>query len=283
MKRPSSSVAACALALVLGVAGAAASTRSHATALRMSAPMSAAQEVPAPTGDVSAARGTFTATATKSGTGAMLAWQLTFSGLTGRATAAHIHIGARGVAGPVSVPLCGPCEADTTGTATVNATVLQALQAGLAYANVHTPTNRAGEIRGQVAVVATVRTALSARQEVPRPKGNVRRARGTFTATVTKSGTRAVVAWRLRFGRLTGRALAAHIHVGRRGRAGPVVVALCGPCRNGARGRATGGARLLNALDSGRAYVNVHTRRNAAGEIRGQLRAVPLTMSAGSS
>jgi hypothetical protein len=30
-------------------------------------------------------------------------------------------------------------------------------------------------------------------------------------------------------------------------------------------------------LEAGRAYVNVHTKKNAAGEIRGQLAAVPLT------
>lgn len=279
MKRPSLSLAACGVALLLAVGGAAAGTRSHATTIQLTAALNAAEEVPAPTGNVSAARGTFTATAARSGGGATLSWRLAFSGLTGRATAAHIHVAPRGQAGPVAVPLCGPCESDASGTATVTAEVLGAIQAGRAYANVHTPTNRAGEIRGQLAVRAAVRTALSTRQEVPRPRGNVRRARGTFTATVTKTGTSAVVAWRLRFSGLTGRALAAHIHVGRRGRSGPVALALCGPCRNGARGRATAGARLLNALDAGRAYVNVHTRRNAPGEIRGQLRRVALTIS----
>ncbi|MDQ3823191.1 MAG: CHRD domain-containing protein [Actinomycetota bacterium] len=35
----------------------------------------------------------------------------------------------------------------------------------------------------------------------------------------------------------------------------------------------------LAALESGRAYVNVHTRRNPAGEIRGQIPALALTLS----
>jgi hypothetical protein len=34
---------------------------------------------------------------------------------------------------------------------------------------------------------------------------------------------------------------------------------------------------VLDALESGRTYVNVHTRKNAAGEIRGQIAAVPLS------
>jgi hypothetical protein len=35
---------------------------------------------------------------------------------------------------------------------------------------------------------------------------------------------------------------------------------------------------VLAALRTGRAYVNVHTPRNAAGEIRGQIPAVSLRL-----
>jgi hypothetical protein len=145
--------------------------------------------------------------------------------------------------------------------------------------NVHTPTNGAGEIRGQLATTASITTSLNARQERPKPKGNVRRATGTFTATVTKPGTTGTIAWRLRFSGLTGRALAAHIHIGQRGKAGPVAVPLCGPCRNGARGTANLTAAGLAALENGRAYVNVHTKKNPSGEIRGQIRAVAVSIT----
>ena len=87
-----------------------------------------------------------------------------------------------------------------------------------------------------------------------------------------------MIAWRLTFSKLTGRALAAHIHSGVRGKAGPVIVPLCAPCRSGARGRATVGASVLNALEAGGTYVNVHTRKNPLGEIRGQISAVALTL-----
>ena len=270
--------AALALGLVLAVA-AAADARGQATTIGLLATMNAPSEVPAPTGDVTVARGAFTATASQSGTGAGLDWQMTFSGLTGPATAAHIHVAPRGQPGPVVVPLCAPCTSPASGIATVDATVLAALQAGGAYVNVHTDRNRAGEIRGQVGIAAPLRVALGARQEIPKPKGDVRRSTGSFVATVAKEGTTGAVTWRLTFARLTGRALAAHIHIGRTGRAGPVAVALCGPCRSGQRGSAIVNAATLAALETGRAYVNIHTRQNPAGEIRGQLPAAALRIT----
>ena len=277
MRRPlllASAVVGIALVVIAG-----ASARPEATSIQIGTVMNAAQEVPAPTGDVSGARGTFTATVTKSAAGASVAWQLSFSGLTGDAVAAHIHQAATGSAGSVVLALCGPCQSPMSGTGNLTQTALDALEAGDAYVNVHTPTNGAGEIRGQLATTAPISTSLNSRQERPKPKGNVRRATGTFTATVTKSGTTGSIAWRLRFSRLTGAAVAAHIHIGQRGKAGPVAVPLCGPCRNGARGTANVTAAGLAALEKGRAYVNVHTKKNPAGEIRGQIRAVALNIT----
>jgi CHRD domain len=266
------------VAVALVVAGGA-GARSQATKVEIGATMAASDEVPAPKGDVGSGGGTFTATLTKSDSGTVLSWQLSFSNLTGPGTAAHIHIAARGTPGPVVVPLCAPCTSGATGTANINATVLEAIQNDRAYVNVHTKTNPAGEIRGQVSSLASAKVAMRASQERPKPKGKVRRARGTFTATVTKAGSSAVVAWRLTFSRLTGKAIAAHIHSGRRGVAGPVIVPLCNPCKSGASGRATVDASVLSALESGRAYVNVHTRKNPGGEIRGQLPGLALTIS----
>ena len=78
--------------------------------------------------------------------------------------------------------------------------------------------------------------------------------------------------WSLVFRKLTGRASAAHIHLGRPGKAGPVAVPLCGPCRSGAKGRATLTAAQVKAVLGGGTYVNVHTAKNPNGEIRGPLR-----------
>jgi hypothetical protein len=267
-----------AVGLALTVAGAAVA-RGQATEIQLAATLTAAQEVPNPTGSVAGARGTFTASVTKSDGGGVLEWRLAFSGLTGRAIAAHIHLAPPGQSAGVAVPLCAPCESDASGRANINATVLNALENGGAYVNIHTPTNTAGEVRGQVAVVDSIRTTLTAKQEVPRPRG-ARRARGTFTADVRTSGSGAVLTWRLTFTRLTGKGIAAHIHLGRRGKPGAIAVTLCGPCKSGKRGRATVRGSVLTALEAGRAYVNVHTRRNPAGEIRGQLPPVALRVTA---
>jgi CHRD domain len=256
-----------------------ASARPQAMTIQVRTLMNAAQEVPSPTGDVSSARGTFTATVNKADTGATIAWELSFSGLTGNANAAHIHTGATGQPGPVVLALCGPCQSPLSGTGNLTEAALAAIEAGTAYVNVHTAANGPGEIRGQLNIAAAVTTRLNSRQERPKPTGNVRRATGSFNATITKLGTTGTIAWRLTFSGLTGRATAAHIHIAQRGRPGPVAVSLCGPCRNGARGTANLTAAVLRALEIGRAYVNVHTARNAAGEIRGQIRSVPLSIT----
>jgi len=269
--------AALALAVALAAVGGAAARSQSDDTLRVAAAMTAANETPTPKGDVSGARGTFTATLTKSGTGGQLSWRLEFSNLSGNAIAAHIHVAARGASGPVRVPLCAPCTSGVTGTATITAEVMDAILNDRAYVNVHTPTNPAGEIRDQISIVAGIKTTLTAAQERPKPKGRLARARGTFTATVSRSGSSGVITWKLTFSKLSGRAIAAHIHAGARGKAGPVIVPLCTGCRSGAHGRATVSETVLDALESGRTYVNVHTKKNAAGEIRGQIAAVPLS------
>jgi len=115
---------------------------------------------------------------------------------------------------------------------------------------------------------------LRPRSEVPRPKGVPAGATGLFTGTAVElSNDKAKVTWRLTFSKLSGRAIASHIHAGKAGKAGPILVALCGPCRNGQRGTATITHAQLKAIRGGGTYVNVHTTRNAAGEIRGQVKA----------
>jgi CHRD domain-containing protein len=118
---------------------------------KVSAALTSNADVPKPKG-AALARGAFTGSYVENKTGGVLKWKLTYSRLTGRAVAAHIHKGKVGVAGPVVVPLCGPCHTGQTGTVKISKAVIAALEGHLAYVNVHTAKNAAGEVRGQVKV-----------------------------------------------------------------------------------------------------------------------------------
>jgi len=118
------------------------------------------------------------------------------------------------------------------------------------------------------------KATLTAAQEVPKPKGPKAGANGTFTATTVEANDVHTFRWKLTFHNLTGKAGAAHVHMGVRGKPGAVVIPLCGPCRNGQTGTTKISSKVEDAMEQGKAYVNVHTAKNAAGEIRGQIRLV---------
>ena len=115
-------------------------------------------------------------------------------------------------------------------------------------------------------------SALGAKAEVPKPVGVPAGAGGAFTVKLTHKGDKYTASWKLTFRNLSGKAVAAHIHKGKVGKAGPVLLSLCGPCRSGAHGTASVPAAAATAMQKGLAYVNVHTAKNANGEIRGQVR-----------
>jgi len=112
-----------------------------------SVPLTTGQEVLQVTGGAS---GSFEYTID----GTELCYTLSYKGLTGPATGAHIHLGVRGVAGGVVVPLAweAATEATITTCTTVDAGVLAAIAANpdSYYVNVHTAANPAGEVRGQL-------------------------------------------------------------------------------------------------------------------------------------
>jgi hypothetical protein len=123
-----------------------------------------------------AASGKFEATLTPTRDG--LAYTLSYSGLEGDVTQAHIHFGQRGVAGAISAFLCSNLPNPPAGTqacppspATVTGTIkaadvigpaaqgiapgevgelLRAIRVGAAYANVHSSKFPSGEIRAQL-------------------------------------------------------------------------------------------------------------------------------------
>jgi CHRD domain len=113
--------------------------------------------------------------------------------------------------------------------------------------------------------VEQITVALSGEQEAPAPIATgaigsatfeLDRGASTFKGTVTVDGVEATVA---------------HIHVGEAGTAGAVVFPLTVQGNTATLASTTLTATQLADLDAGKYYVNVHSAKNASGEIRGQI------------
>jgi CHRD domain len=79
-------------------------------------------------------------------------WEFYLTKIDGKPTAAHIHKGAKGVSGPVKVPLGTPAykrEGCTTAAKSLVRSILS--KPGAWYVNVHTAKHLAGAMRGQLA------------------------------------------------------------------------------------------------------------------------------------
>ena len=225
------------------------------------ATLTGAQEVPAVT-TAASGTGTFVynpETRTLSGSVAT-------AGVTG--TAAHVHTGAVGVAGPVTIPLTGGP------TWTLPATVLTEAQAndliaGNLYANVHSAANPGGEIRGQL-YLPVRRATMTGAAEVPAVTSSA-----TGTCWVSVNPFTKGVGGRIETSITAG--TAAHMHRGATTVAGPVVIGMTSPSAGVwtfPAGTTITDDTLARFME-GNTYCNVHTAANPGGEVRGQLVIVP--------
>ena len=133
-------------ALSLGLAGCGMMQSMTGGADHYGATMSAAQESPPNT-----STGTGAADVTYHPSTSTLSYRVTYSGLTGPATAGHIH----GPAGPgqnagVLVPFANAGSSPITGEVKITPEQLNQLNSGQWYVNIHTAAHPAGEIRGQL-------------------------------------------------------------------------------------------------------------------------------------
>ena len=80
-----------------------------------------------------------------------LTWIVDYSGLSGPATAAHIHGPADpGANAGIVVPFTGNLASPIKGSATLTDAQIAQLEAGKWCVNIHTEANKPGEIRGQL-------------------------------------------------------------------------------------------------------------------------------------
>lgn len=135
----------------------------QAGARTFKATMDSASEVPQPKGPVSA-----TGTATFDVEGQTIKYTVEARGLSSPFTAAHIHVGDPGTAGPVVAPLSMTDSGggNASGSGTIDGSAIKGknpdgspmsmqdvaalLASGKAYVNVHTQNNKPGELRGQI-------------------------------------------------------------------------------------------------------------------------------------
>jgi hypothetical protein len=127
--------------VVLAYAAVASASASTSKEIMLGAKLDAMQDHAKSSGS-----GTFTATIT----GSKLSWHLAFRHLSGPASAAHIHLGAKGKSGNVLIALCAPCKANGMGSVKLDAMQLRDVSKLSTYVNVHTAKYPNGEIRGQV-------------------------------------------------------------------------------------------------------------------------------------
>ena len=188
---------------------------------------------------------------------------VTTTGISG--TAGHIHTAAVGVVGPVTIAFTGgPVNWELPATVLTPEQAADLL-AGRMYANVHTPANPGGEIRGQL-YTTVAQAVLTGAQEAP-PVSSSATGLGWLSVNPATRG----VAGRIETS-LTN-ATNAHVHRAVPGVAGGVVIPMSNPSPGVwvIREGATISDELLAALLKGELYYNVHTAANPGGEIRGQL------------
>jgi len=118
----------------------------QAAVVAYKAALSPVSEVPPANSKGSGAANVNADTATK-----QVSWNVTYTGLSGPPTAAHIHCGAApGANAGVAVNFGTTLASPITGSGTMTDAQFADLQAGKCYVNIHTEANKGGEIRGQL-------------------------------------------------------------------------------------------------------------------------------------
>ncbi|MBL9171205.1 MAG: CHRD domain-containing protein [Verrucomicrobiales bacterium] len=208
-------------------------------------------------------------------------FHISYRGLSGPVTAAHIH-------GPASTTGTGDvllnltpfakgtlgAHGEFSGSIELSAEWRSHLVNGDVYVNLHTAQNPGGEIRGQIAPVL-LDCVMTGANERPNPVV------GDALGTARLSLLGRTLTFQIDYAGLSGPATAAHLHgpAGVEETASPLIdlkpYALGGL---GASGFFLGAVETQlsawGAVIDGLSYLNIHTAAHAPGEIRGQVRPV---------
>ena len=202
-----------------------------------------------------------------------LTFRITYAKLDSTFTHAHFHLGAAGTNGPVVFPLDTFFVGNTAkGTwNNIPDSLISALMKGDIYINIHTLKYPAGEIRGQLEASPDmgISMSLDGSQDVqPLPVG------GTGTGWAIFNPDSNVLYYRVTVAGLTSGITGSHFHLGAAGTNGPVIFPFA-MTDSTATGEWAFPDSMWANLVTNQLYVNIHTQKNPAGEIRGQFTLEP--------
>ena len=196
-------------------------------------------------------------------------YSVTFSGLSSKATAGHIHGGAtptNNAAMLMSFGVPAVTSGTISGTAILTADQVALLINGMLYVNIHSVSFPGGEIRGQI-VPLRVAMNLDGASEVPLVETTAR-ASGWLTMIGSQLN------YQIDYSQLHGDATAAHIH-GAASTTNAAAVLITLPRPTGTSGTIAGSLMLtpvqLYLVLSGQTYMNIHSTGFPGGEIRGHI------------
>jgi hypothetical protein len=206
--------------------------------------------------------------------GNTIAYDIAYSGLTAAANNAHIH-GFTTTTGSVGVAIgfTGPFgqSGRITGTAPLTELQRSNILAGRSYANIHTPNNPGGEIRGQI-MPLNLRATLNGANERPQSVDTPATGTGKFSLV----GNELFID--LTYTGLKGTLNNSHIHGPATGDAAAGVLVPTNALHVGpfaTSGQFSGSVILspehLSHLIDGLTYFNIHSTAHGGGEIRGQI------------
>ena len=223
--------------------------------------------------------------------GNRLAFDLTFQGLVGNASAAHFHGPANsgGTAAPIidigtgAFGALGNKSGQLAGTVTLTPAQLAAFADGNVYVNIHSGTFPDGEIRGQVSpYIGELPFSADLTGAAEKPSAVSSPGSGFVEASLAGD----VFSFVLTYRGMTSSITAAHIHGPSTSANTAGVLVDLAPYHRGpysTKGVFSGPVRLtpamIGALGNGDLYMNLHTAVNPSGEIRGQLAPMVLNVA----
>lgn len=203
-----------------------------------------------------------------------LSFNIVLDSLSGPIADAHLHKAVMGQSGPVVLGLSPYINGNMiSGSVDSIADILPALLGDSLYINVHTAANPNGEIRGQLKVMPYMYydANMTGGQQTP-PVTTM----ATGVAVMSMNYTFDTLWYHAMVQGLSGPIADAHFHKGAAGASGGVIAGIPSSAimGNHIMGMLTGAQltdSLIDYMNSGMVYINVHTVANPNGEIRGQV------------